>query len=111
MPSPRTLRLCDVCGKLDSHPRHVQGVPPGFPDTVPTDSFLEALPNGAPAKAVAELMDPSTIVRHMDCCAADGCLICTEVLAAVGGVTGAALVEALEHGNADHLSTDTETGI
>ncbi len=108
---PRNLRLCDVCGQLDDHPRHVLGVPPGYPGAVPDDAFLDSIAPGAPVRAVAELMDPTTIVRHMPCCAANGCLICTEVISAAGGATGSALLASIEAGSVDHLSTDPETGV
>lgn len=107
----RNLRLCDVCGQLDDHPRHVLGVPPGYSGAVPSQEFLDSIAPGAPVRAVAELMDPTTIVRHMNCCATNGCLICTEVVAAAGGASGAELLASIEAGSADHLSTDPETGV
>lgn len=104
----RTLRLCASCGALDADPAHVLGVPPGYPDTVPDSAFLDALPDGIPARALVELMDPSTVVRHMDCCAAAGCQVCVDVLAATGGATGSDLIAALESGSADYLTTTIE---
>lgn len=105
----RKKRLCDVCGVLDDHPRHVLSVGPDFVGAVPSDDFIDSLPDGTPARAVAELMDPTTVVRHMDCCAANGCDVCPSVLAAAGGahLKGDELVTALTSGDVDNLSTTT----
>lgn len=111
-PEARRLRLCDVCGQLDDHPRHVQGVPPGFPGAVPSDEFIANLAADVPPYAVVELTDPTTIVRHQDCCAAQGCLICKETEAANGGARGDALLASIQAGAVDHLSgsrPDTDT--
>lgn len=99
------LRLCDVCGVLDDHPRHVTGVPPDYPGAVPTNEFLQGLPDGCPALAIAELMDSSTIVRHMNCCATMGCATCTGVLAATNNAAGDDLRAAIVNGDVDHLGT------
>lgn len=88
----RNSRLCDVCGAFDSDPRHVQAVPAGTPGAVPGDDFLSGLQNGLPAAAIAQLMDPTTVVRHMDCCAAQGCEACASVVTEASGATGDALV-------------------
>lgn len=95
----RLMRLCDVCGGYDDYPRHVQAVLPGTEGTVPDQAFLAALPDGCSATSVAELMDPTTFCRHMDCCANAGCQECADVIAANGGATGAALLTALTGGN------------
>jgi hypothetical protein len=104
----RHMRLCDVCGGLDDHPRHVTAVPPGFPGAVPTDSFLDGLPDGVPARAVAELMDPGTVVRHMDCCASRGCGVCTEAAKTHDGLLGEGLLGHIQAGGLDHLNTVSE---
>lgn len=101
---PRRLRLCDVCGGLDDHPRHVTGLPGGATGGAPDQAFLDALPDGCPAYAIAELLDPTTYVRHMDCCAAQGCSICKETEAVHGGLRGDALLENILGGAVDHLS-------
>lgn len=92
----RPLRLCDVCGQLDDHPRHVQGLPPGSTDGTPTKEFLDSLAPGAPVSAIAELLNPLTIVRHMDCCAAQGCEICAATEQEYGARRGQALIDHLE---------------
>lgn len=102
----RPFRGCDVCGQCDRHPRHVYGVGPDHPDAVPSDEFmaalLERLPNGTPpadvASAVKGLLDPFTLIRHMDCCAAAGCPdgTCVARLEQVGDLRGDKLVRHLE---------------
>lgn len=108
--SERVQRLCDVCGQLDSDPRHVTAVGPDTPGTVPDNAFLSALPDGVPALAIAELLDPTTVVRHMDCCAAQGCGVCGNVLAgAPQGATGDKLTKHLTSGAANILSDSQPT--
>lgn len=103
-PSERFERLCDVCGGLDTDPRHVQSAAPGTPDTVPNGEFIrEAIRTGASDGAIDELMDPSTVVRHMDCCASKGCDLCTEVGTRSKNVKGKDLVDFLVAGGADDL--------
>ena len=100
----RVKRLCDVCGKLDSEPRHVLGVGPDYPGAIPSDEFLDSLPDNTPPRAVAELMDPGTVVRHQDCCASRGCDICKQTESVNGGLRGDELLENIESGAVDHLS-------
>lgn len=101
MADTRLKRLCDVCGKLDDEPRHVTSVAPNTVGTVPDNAFLDALPDGIPARAIAELMDASTLVRHIQCCADNGCASCRDVLAATSGDISAGT---LQSGVVDHLS-------
>lgn len=107
-PAARVKRLCDVCGELDSDPKHVTGVPPGFPGAVPSDEFLDSLPDGTPPRAVAELMDPGTIIRHQHCCASRGCEICKQTEATHGGLRGDELLAHIQDGGVDHLSDSKE---
>lgn len=102
--APRLTRLCDVCGQLDDDPRHVQGVQAGFAGAVPTDEFIDSLPDSTPPRAVAELMDPGTVIRHQDCCAAQGCAICQATEQAHGGKRGDALLKSIHAGHANALS-------
>lgn len=78
--SDRPLRYCQECGGLDDHPRHVQSRRTAG-DGKPSLEFIRSLPSGGPPEAMAQLVDPSVIIRHMDCCAALGCPDCqvTEV--------------------------------
>ena len=99
----RAMRLCDLCGGYDDFPRHVTSLPAPDPAAVPTREFLQALPSGVDPLAVAELMDATTFVRHHECCAGDGCVICIEIMAAVGGAEGEAQTTAILGGALDNI--------
>lgn len=101
MADTRPLRLCDVCGQLDNHPRHVVADPNN--ESKPTQEFLDSLPDGTPASAVALLLDPNTTIRHMDCCAAQGCEVCQVTEKATGGVRGKKLIDAIAGGVLDNV--------
>lgn len=68
----RPLRVCDVCNQADDHPRHVQ-----------------------PRKPVDGVMQ-WPLVRHMDCCAAQGCEICAATEKDYGGKRGQDLIDHLD---------------
>ncbi len=117
MTEARKQRLCDVCWQLDAHPRVVVHVAAGTPGAVPTAEDLAALderyPNGVPAQALAEILEPTTLVRHHDCAVAASGQSATAgeiadkaraILEAVGGAHGDDLTAALEGGASDHLS-------
>lgn len=108
-PAARLLRLCDVCGGLDDHPRDVTNASPGVEGTVPDAAFLNALPENTPPRAVAELMDPTTLVRHIDCCASKGCQTCLRITEVTNGAHGDALTAAIESGVVNNLGSPTET--
>jgi hypothetical protein len=84
----RPIRVCAACGQVDDHPKHVINVPDGTAEAVPSDEFLETLPAGVPGTALRELLKPTVVVRHQDCCAAAGCIQCQAVEAASGGLRG-----------------------
>lgn len=63
----RPQRFCDVCKQVDDHPRHVQPLKPPAPQ----------------------------IIRHFDCCAAQGCEVCIETEQQTGGLRGQALIDHL----------------
>lgn len=70
----RVLRVCDLCGGIDDHPRHV--IANGdFPR--PSDEILNKVLDAAPAeeraRLVNDLIDTTSSDRHLDCCAAAGC--------------------------------------
>lgn len=73
----RILRVCDLCGGVDDHPKHVVagGRPDLFP--APTPEVIRAVLANAPTdeadRLLAELIDTSASDRHLDCCAAAGC--------------------------------------
>ena len=74
---PRPMRICDVCGQVDDHPRHIVAFPP---DTLPVNQAqlaavldMDWLTSEERAKIVADIVDTSTQLRHMDCCTTVGC--------------------------------------
>lgn len=105
----RPLRVCDLCGGVDDHPRDViigtdrKGENP-WSDVVdaPTDETIAkvvaAAPPGHAARLVRELMDTTSSDRHLDCCAAAGCANCAARIAGADGKTGADLLAHLEKG-------------
>ena len=95
----RPMRGCDICAQVDDHPRHVSGVPADFPGAVPSDEILDRLDAaGITGRALREQLDPLTVVRHIDCCAASGCHdgSCPRILAEAGDARREDLVEHLE---------------
>lgn len=89
----RMLRGCDRCRQVDDHPRHVLGVPAGHDGAVPAGAVLAELTRAAIRAGLsddqvtlmlAEQLDPQTVVRHPDCCAAAGCYdrSCDRIVAA-----------------------------
>jgi hypothetical protein len=73
----RQLRVCDLCGKVDDHPRHVIAgtVKDAFP--APADDIVGAVLDAAPTaergRLLRELLDTTSSDRHLDCCAKAGC--------------------------------------
>lgn len=65
----RPIRSCDRCHQEDDHPRHVIQHGP--------DQFT---------------------VKHLDCCALDGCRVCITTEQATGGVRGPDLLAAIQGG-------------
>ena len=68
----RALRVCDLCGGVDDHPRHVLagGDHSAFPPP-PADIVARVAENAPPEernRLIAELLDTGTSDRHMDCC-------------------------------------------
>jgi hypothetical protein len=94
--SERPLRLCDLCGGLDDHPRHViDGVTIGRPSNETLEMFDLS---GAPATAIEQLFNPSVRVRHIDCCAAAGCPVCQATEKATEGKRGEELIKLVVSG-------------
>lgn len=97
----RALRVCDLCGQVDDHPRHViaghdaEAFPRPFDDIV--NRVLEAAPSAERARLVRELTDTSSSDRHLDCCAQAGCPTdtCGPQVAGAEGKTGAAMLRHL----------------
>lgn len=74
----RPLRVCDVCGQVDDHPRHLVSFGPG--EAPPVDQAMIAsivarddLSADVRASIVADLADTTLQLRHMDCCRTVGC--------------------------------------
>lgn len=95
----RPVRICDLCGGVDDHPRHVIAHAAGEGVT-PHDvglRALEAAPKEHKAAILAQISDTSTTMRHMDCCRDAGCPdgSCSEVTAGAEDKRGSALVKHL----------------
>lgn len=103
----RPLRVCDLCGGVDDHPRHViiGTEPDGQAISPPSDEVIAKVVGAAPpehaARLVRELMDTTSSDRHLDCCAAAGCPdgICPGRIDGADGATGADLLGHLTGGN------------
>jgi hypothetical protein len=96
----RPFRLCEACGQVDDHPRHVVATAPGDGATPPElaeKALNEAAEAGYPLQALLlQLRDDAVLEKHMDCCAADGCETCAEQLSVAGDDNhGLALAKAL----------------
>lgn len=96
----RVVRVCDLCGGVDDHPRHViagtvEGAMPAPNDEI-LSRVIAAAPEADRARLVRELMDTSSSDRHLDCCAAAGCPngLCGPQVADAPG-TGTAMLEHL----------------
>jgi hypothetical protein len=102
----RPLRVCDLCGGVDDHPRHsLAGTVPGQaawpePSEDVVNQVLETAPAEQRARLMRDLMDTATTDRHLDCCAAAGCpgegeFNCAYRIAGAEGKTGRALLNHL----------------
>jgi hypothetical protein len=73
----RPLRVCDLCGGVDDHPRHV--VAGAIRDTFPrvADDIVEQVLANAPdserGRLLRDLLDTGSSDRHLDCCRDAGC--------------------------------------
>jgi hypothetical protein len=72
------LRICDECGGVDDHPRHVIKFAAGDGVT-PTSVAVKALSNAEAygpdtvAAITAQVDDTTEVSYHMDCCRTRGC--------------------------------------
>lgn len=71
------LRICDVCGQVDDHPRHVIGFEP---DTIQPNTEMavkvserDDLEYEDKLRIVQDILDTTLMLRHMDCCRSVGC--------------------------------------
>jgi len=69
----RPLRGCELCGQVDTAPRHVVATPKGQAGVPGPEILHKLIENGIPDEALAAILADDTQVRHMDCCAAAGC--------------------------------------
>lgn len=97
----RPLRVCDVCGGVDDHPRHTiagekGAAGPPLRSSVEAVMGNETLTTEQKAAALEDLYETSSQLRHMDCCRKVGCPsgTCDHVaeLGGVDGVTGTDLL-------------------
>lgn len=97
----RPLRVCDLCGGVDDHPRHSFGGPLTGVFRAPSDETVEkvlaAAPDADRARLLRELMDTSSLDLHKDCCRDAGCPTgdCDDELSEVGDLRGPELRDAL----------------
>jgi hypothetical protein len=96
----RPLRVCDLCGGVDDHPRHVLAGGEGFakPGADIVDRVLANAPADQRARLVDELLDTHASDRHMDCCRTAGCPdgTCNTQTAGAENLRGGALLTHLE---------------
>lgn len=97
----RALRVCDLCGGVDDHPRHVIAGDVKDAFKAPSDDILNKVLDSAPpeerARLLRDLTDTTASDRHLDCCAKAGCPTdtCGPQTAAASGKTGAAMLDHL----------------
>lgn len=104
----RLVRVCDLCGGVDDHPRHVVAGDPGIgpPDPELVQRILNADNVASEDKPalLADLYDTALLLRHLDCCREAGCPdgTCDAQTAGAGSKTGKAML--------DHLMARSEGG-
>lgn len=74
----RLLRACDLCGKVDDHPRHgIAGTATGEVFPAPTATIVRSVITNTPPedldRVLAALLDTTSTDRHLDCCRDAGC--------------------------------------
>lgn len=103
----RAIKVCDRCGGVDDHPRHIQAgtVAGETPFPAARDEVLEAvlvnveklgLDAKDRARLVRDLTDQTSTEKHIDCCAADGCLTCAPQVSGADGKTGKAMLDHIQ---------------
>ena len=94
----RPVRMCDVCGGVDDHPRHVFAHAPGDGETNNDVAAAALAAAGADSAAIiGHIRDNTTTMRHMDCCRDAGCPdgTCNEVTQGAEQLRGPDLVNHL----------------
>ena len=69
----RPLRGCEICGQVDDGPRHEVSVEDGSAGVPAAAIVRKMMDNGISEEGLTAVLDPTTSVRHMDCCAGIGC--------------------------------------
>lgn len=99
----RPLRVCDSCGGVDDHPRHVFSQVPGDGATSPEVAKKALAAAGSKNFDViyAQITDDTVTYKHMDCCRTDGCPdgTCDAVTAGAEDKRGDDLVKHLTKGD------------
>lgn len=97
----RPLRVCDLCGGVDDHPRHVIAGPslevfPRVSDDI-VDKVLASAPEADRGRLLRELLDTGSSDRHLDCCRDAGCPTddCNQTTADAEHLRGAELLDHL----------------
>lgn len=103
MAEDRPVRMCDLCGQVDDHPRHVWDHVPGDgkSDVELGVKALSAAPDPvAYENVLRHLKDDNTTMRHMDCCRQAGCPdgTCDEITKGAETKTGDALLRHIKKG-------------
>lgn len=111
----RPLRVCDLCGGVDTDPRHSFGGPRTNTFRSPSKEIVDKVLNVAPEEKrhelLASLYDTSSIDLHKDCCRDAGCPTgdCSTELDEVGDLRGEELRDALtERGQRLQETTEAE---
>lgn len=99
----RPMRICDVCGGYDDHPRHTIAYPVGGAPAVDPEVekiLLANLPleTEQGRAALRDFFDTTIQLRHMDCCRTVGCFdgTCNIVTAGAEDLRGMDLVEHIQ---------------
>ena len=76
----RPVRICDVCGGVDDHPRHTIAYPVGQAPAPDPEVFKKIVANlgdrigtDVGAACIQDFYDTTVQLRHMDCCREVGC--------------------------------------
>lgn len=102
MADKRPLRMCDSCGQVDDHPRHVHGTGQGEANTTPAILSLAITASEGDEEArqavLRHAQDSTTQMKHLDCCAADGCPdgTCQVTVQGADGKTGQAMLKHIQ---------------
>jgi hypothetical protein len=100
----RVLRVCDLCGQVDDHPRHVIAGSEAGKFPLPVGDMARLVMQNSANLSVEEqnrlltdLIDTSSSDRHLDCCATAGCPTntCGPQVADGKGKTGTAMLNHL----------------